>query len=264
MHSNPTLQAALTDQRFPRSSGYDAEWVADNAMGPHPLWLMEHLCGRMKLEPGMRVLDLGCGRAITSVFLAREFGVNVWAHDLWIHATDNWARIREAGAEDRVFPIHGDARQMPYAGEFFDAVVSVDAYQYFGTDDLYLSQFIKFVRPGGQLGIVVPGLTQPLPPGGVPVHLTTPAASGKVFWDPSECCCFHTAEWWERHWRQTGLVDIEYAGLLDEGAALWLKWLRGLEIIGLRWFDDDPQVIEEDGGEYIGFVTMTARRKEGG
>ena len=27
----------------------------------------------------MRVLDLGCGRAMSSIFLRREFGVQVWA-----------------------------------------------------------------------------------------------------------------------------------------------------------------------------------------
>ncbi len=262
MQTNPALQKAMTDSRFPRSSAYDAQWIADNAMGPHPLWLMEHLAERMTLEPGMRVLDLGCGRGITSVFLAKEFAVEVWAHDLWIHATENWERIREAGVADRVFPIHGDARQLPYAETFFDAMVSVDSYQYFGTDDLYLANLSKFVKAGGQLGIVVPGLTRPLPEEGVPAHLTTPPASGKVFWDPAECCCFHTADWWERHWRKTGLVEVEHASLVKDGVALWAKWLRALEIIGLRWFDDDPEVIEKDGGEYIGFVSMMARRKE--
>ena len=35
------------------------------------------------LEPGMRVLDLGCGKGLSSIFLAKEFGVQVWAADLW-------------------------------------------------------------------------------------------------------------------------------------------------------------------------------------
>jgi cyclopropane fatty-acyl-phospholipid synthase-like methyltransferase len=47
----------------------------------------------MAVEPGMRVLDLGCGRAITSVFLAREFGARVWAADMWIDPTPNWKPV---------------------------------------------------------------------------------------------------------------------------------------------------------------------------
>ncbi len=39
--------------------------------------------------PGLRVLDLGCGRASSSIFLCREFGVQVWAADLWFSASEN-------------------------------------------------------------------------------------------------------------------------------------------------------------------------------
>ena len=84
---------------FPRSAAYDEAWVNENRMGPNVLWLAESLAERMTLEPGMRVMDLGCGKACSSVFLAREYGVEVWATDLWIKPTENWERIREAGLE---------------------------------------------------------------------------------------------------------------------------------------------------------------------
>ena len=68
------------------------------------------------------------------------------------------------GVEDRVFPIHAEAHALPFADGFFDAVVSVDAYHYFGTDDLYLgSHLAGLVKSGGRMGIVVPGLVEELP-----------------------------------------------------------------------------------------------------
>ena len=42
-------------------------------------------------------LDLGCGKGLSSIFLAREFGVEVWAADLWIKPTENYKRFIEAG-----------------------------------------------------------------------------------------------------------------------------------------------------------------------
>ena len=48
---------------------------------------------------GAKVLDLGCGRAMSSIFLHREFGVQVWATDLWFSASENLQRIRDAGAD---------------------------------------------------------------------------------------------------------------------------------------------------------------------
>ena len=121
----------LFNPRFPRSNVYDADWVQANQMGPNALWLMEWLTEGLAIEPGMRVLDLGCGTAMTSIFLAREFGACVWATDLWIPASANHERIVAAGVEDLVVPIHADAHALPFADGFFDAIVSVDVYQIF-------------------------------------------------------------------------------------------------------------------------------------
>ena len=89
----------LADERFPRSSNYDPRWVLANQMGPNSLWLTESLCERMTLKPGMRVLDMGCGTAMSSIFLAKEYSVQVWANDLWISAEANQERIVEAGVD---------------------------------------------------------------------------------------------------------------------------------------------------------------------
>ena len=59
------LREALTLDRYPRSNAYDQQWIVDNLMGPHPLWSTEALMAVMTLRPGMRVLDLGCGTALT-------------------------------------------------------------------------------------------------------------------------------------------------------------------------------------------------------
>ena len=115
----------LISDRFPRASAYHPEWVLAGVSGAaNPLWMTEWLAEALDLRPGMRVLDLGCGRAMSSVFLRREFGVQVWATDLWFSASENLQRIRDAGAQDGVFPIHADARSLPFASEFFDAIVS--------------------------------------------------------------------------------------------------------------------------------------------
>src|ERR1700719_4832029 len=114
----------LISEHFPLASQYHPEWVLANASGgANSLWLTEWLASALELRPGMRVLDLGCGRAASSIFLRREFGVQVWATDLWFSASENSQRIRDAGVEDGVFPIHADARALPFAVDFFDAIV---------------------------------------------------------------------------------------------------------------------------------------------
>src|SRR5678816_4449640 len=127
----------FASERFPRTSHYHPEWImASVSGGANSLWLTEWLATALDLRPGMRVLDLGCGRASSSIFLRREFGVQVWATDLWINASENIRRIRDAGVEDGVFPLHADARALPFAADFFDAIVCLDSFYYFGTDAL--------------------------------------------------------------------------------------------------------------------------------
>ena len=245
------LAERLRMDGLPLSAKYDPEWMLANNMGPCAVWLTEALCQTMQLEPGMRVLDMGCGKAMSSVFLAREFGVQVWANDLWIQATDNQRRIEEAGVADRVFPVHAEAHALPYAEEFFDAIVSIDSYHYYGTDDLYLPYFVKFLRPGGQIGIVVPGFLRDFGRE-IPGHLIP---TYHLDW-----YSFHTPEWWRWHWEKTRLIEIERAELIPDGWSLWLHWEETSDSLGKSVHGSDAEVLRADGGQNIGLVRVVGRR----
>lgn len=123
-----TTDRQLVSERFPRSSPYHPDWVLASASGgANALWLTEWLTSELELRSGMKVLDLDCGRASSSIFRRREFGVQVWAADLWFSAAENIQRVRDAGVEDGVFPLSADARSLPFAPDFFDAIVCVDS-----------------------------------------------------------------------------------------------------------------------------------------
>ena len=243
------MKEPLISNRFPRASGYHPEWVLAGVSGAaNPLWMAEWLSEALNLQPGMRVLDLGCGRALSSVFLRREFGVQVWAADLWFDASENLRRVRDAGVDDGVFPIHADARSLPFASEFFDAIVSIDSFPYYGTDDLYLQYLARFVKPGGPVGIAGAGLIHEMD-GQVPAHL------GK--WWTADLWCLHSAAWWRRHWVRTGIVDIEVADTLPDGWRFWLDWLR------LVAPDNATEIraLEADSGSNLGYVRVVGRRR---
>jgi len=251
MRSSATNLADIQRQ-FPRSAAYDIEWVMENHMGPNVLWLTEAVCQVMKLKPGMRLLDLGCGKALSSIFLAKEFGVQVWATDLWIGASENWQRICAAGMQDRVFPIHAEARSLPYADEFFDAIISMDAYHYFGTDDLYLGNYLsRLLKPGGQIGIAVPGLTTELE-GGIPAEL-------KPYWD-WDFCSFHSPPWWRRRWENTPQIKVELADSIPAGWQHWLAWLELCRENGAPTSEGEAELVRLDSGRRLGFTRLVGRK----
>ncbi len=249
--AHATRDDRLLSARFPRASTYNPEWVLASASGGAPaLWLAEWLAPALGLRPGMRVLDLGCGRAATSIFLRREFDVEVWATDLWFSAAENAQRIRDAGVDDGVFPIHADARSLPFAPEFFDAIVSIDSFPYYGTDALYLNYLAQFVKPGGVIGVAGAGLMQEFD-GQVPGHLEG--------WWTQDLFAFHSPTWWRRHWELTGIVDVEVAETMPDGWQRWLDWHRAVAPDNAV----EIKAVEEDAGRYLGYVRFTGRRRAG-
>ena len=249
------LEVQLSHERYPRARSYDPDWVIENQMGPHALWLLEALTQVLPIEAGMKVLDLGCGKAMTSIFLAREFGAEVWATDLWIPAEENLARIREAGVQDQVVPIHAEAHSLPFSPGFFDAVVSIDAYQYFGTADLYLGYITHFLRPGGRLGVVAPALFDEFGEN-VPEVLAP-------FWD-WEFCCWHGPDWWRTHWAKTGKVQVEVADAIPDGWRDWLRFEEAIAPFQSGWLKDAGEntaaMLRADQGKLLGFTRIVGAR----
>jgi len=91
----------------------------------------------------MRILDLGCGRGLSSIFLAQKYETDVFAVDLWISPTDNYVRFQQMGVAQLTVPLQFDATRLPFAENFFDAVVSIDSYHYFGNNDAYFQKVLK-------------------------------------------------------------------------------------------------------------------------
>jgi cyclopropane fatty-acyl-phospholipid synthase-like methyltransferase len=240
----------LISERFPCASKYNPEWVLASASGAsNALWITEWLTTAMELNPGMKVLDLGCGRAMSSIFLRREFGVQVWAVDLWFSASENMARIRDAGVEGGVFPLHADARCLPFAPNFFDAVVCVDCFPYFGTDDLYLNYLAGFVKPEGMIATAGAGLMREIE-GSVPEHL-------RVWWT-QDLWCLHSPNWWRWHWERTGIMKIEVADAMTDGWKFWLDWLRVIAPEN----EAEIKTVEADQGSYLGYTRLVGRRND--
>ena len=209
MRTNSVSRDAISPIAFPLAAKYDPQWIRENALGENALCQAESLARRLPLRAGMRILDLGCGKAASSIFLAREFGVEAWAADGATSASENRKRAVALGCEASVFPLRVDAHRLPFAKDFFDAVIAIDSFLYYGTGDRYLSYLVQFIKPGGFIGIVDIAFTRDIRSiEDAPEYLRP---QYQKHWS-----YVHTVEWWTRHWEKTGLVDVRWAELLPE------------------------------------------------
>jgi cyclopropane-fatty-acyl-phospholipid synthase len=113
---------------------------------------LELVCTKLGLQPGQRVLDVGCGWGSFVMHAASRHGVEA----VGITLSDNQAelaskRVAEAGLEDKVEIRVQDYREL--AGENFDAVASIGMVEHVGEAqiDLYAEQLASMLRPGGRL-----------------------------------------------------------------------------------------------------------------
>jgi cyclopropane-fatty-acyl-phospholipid synthase len=113
---------------------------------------LELVCTKLGLQPGQRVLDVGCGWGSFVMHAASRHGVEA----VGITLSENQAelarkRVADAGLSDRVEIRVQDYREL--AGENFDAVASIGMVEHVGEAqiDLYAEQLASMLRPGGRL-----------------------------------------------------------------------------------------------------------------
>jgi SAM-dependent methyltransferase len=98
-----------------------------------PLWQLEDLLIGIEVAAGSRVLDLGAGMGTTSVYLVREYDCEVVSLDLCVPSEERPVVLGAAGVGDHVTAVTGDVRTMALGDGVSDAIISVDAFEYFGT-----------------------------------------------------------------------------------------------------------------------------------
>lgn len=233
-----------------KSCKYDNNFIKDNLMGPNSMKILEEIMGDIPLKSGMRVLDLGCGNGLTSVFLAKEYGVQVFAVDLWISATDNYKRFKNMGLEKEIIPIHSDATSLPFANNYFDAVISIDSYHYFGCHDNFFDGYLsKFLKEDALVAIGIPGMKYE-------VHNNVPDDM-KVYWPDDALATWHSIDWWNNILLKSDhfeMVQIREMQGFDEA---WQDWLitENKHAIG------DRAMIKADNGRFMNLISIVGKNK---
>ena len=113
---------------------------------------LELICRKLDLQPGQRLLDIGCGWGSLINFAAERHGVQAVGVTLSERqATEANRRAAEAGLGDRVRAEVRDYRELAALGTF-DAVASVGMFEHVGAANLraYFEAAWQAVAPGGR------------------------------------------------------------------------------------------------------------------
>ena len=233
---------------FPKANSFDTAIVRSKIMGPNPLKLCEELLRDASIPRGVRVCDLGSGTGITSALLAREYGFDTYAVDLWSDPEENRAFFDSLGiSRNTIHPVKADASQgLPFEHDFFDAVVSIDSYNYYGRDPRYLGErLLPYVKSGGRIYLSIPGMVRDC-------HDALPTCL-LASWSAEQLEYMHDMAWWRAMIGQTSGVVIEDMHQMACTSEAWADWIA----CDNEYAQGDRAAVEAGALEFLNTIAVT-------
>ena len=237
--------------KYPKSEKYMGNDYMKYIMGPNPLKLCEELLAEHRIPAGARVMDLGSGEGLTSAFLAKEYGFTVYAADLWSEPESHYPLFEQFGlTREQCIPVKADANDLPFEKEFFDSVVCVDSYNYFGRDPAYLDEkLLPFVKSGGMIYAAVTGMKKDC-------HDNIPEVLLRS-WNAEQLDYIHDAQWWRNVVSQSRDCEVVSVHEMRSNAEVWADWLKQDN----EYAVGDRATMEHGGLDYMNFVAIVLRKK---
>ena len=119
--------------------------------------VIDQLINELNLTPGQSVLEVGCGPGA----IVRRLAMRTQGRNKIVGVDVNQYLLREAAALarrdklDRFIEFQtGDAEQLPFRNDQFDATISCTVMEE-GDADRMLAEFVRVTKPGGKVGAVV-------------------------------------------------------------------------------------------------------------
>jgi cyclopropane-fatty-acyl-phospholipid synthase len=141
--------ALWLDRRMVYSCAYFR--TGDESIGLAQEQKLDHICRKLRLKPGERFLDIGCGWGALVMHAAERYGVKALGITLSNnqHALAN-ERIRAAGLQDRCEVRMQDYRDVPGDG-VFDKIASIGMFEHVGLKNLhvYFGAIRRLLADGG-------------------------------------------------------------------------------------------------------------------
>ncbi len=114
---------------------------------------LDLICRKLRLTPGQRLLDLGCGWGGLIMYAAQHYGVDATGITLSQPQADLAnQRIQEAGLADRCRVLVRDYRELEEP-EIYDRIVSVGMFEHVGEAMLpeYFDRARRLLQPGRRI-----------------------------------------------------------------------------------------------------------------
>ncbi len=246
---------------YPKAAKYpDLDAVYSQCSGPGGLKLAEFIADKIRLTPGMMLLDIGTNWGYQTCFIAKEYGVFAVGIDpgddpFKQRGATNVSRLaqnaRSWGVQDRILGLQVGVPKTPFADGSFGVAYSTTTFEMIrgsAGEDAYrdcLCEVLRVLRPGGVFGY------------GDPMHLPVPIPRDLApLVEGNWADCFATLDETLEAFGAVGFEVIE-SGYAPDARQWWEEYARhdpGCKANS----DGDPRTIEVDAGRWVSFGYVIA------
>ncbi len=210
---------------------------------------LDHICRKLRLQPGERFLDIGCGWGALIMWAAQHYRVSATGITLSRNQHDYARqRIREQGLEDLCDVRLLDYRDVP-EDKLFDKIASVGMFEHVGRKNLplYFGKMFRLLKPGGLAmnhGITLNSLDQEelgsdigefiddyVFPGGELVHISKViaemSAQGLECWDIESLRPHYARTLWQWVGRLEANRNAAFTSVGEKMYRIWRVYMAG-------------------------------------
>ena len=179
-----------------------------------------------------------------------KIGFKVYATDLWSNPDENRKYFYSLGLdENSIVSIKADSTDLHFDKNFFDAVVSVDSYNYFGRDENYLdNKLLPFVKNEGYIYIAIPGVKNDC-------HDNLPKEL-LLSWTPEQLDYMHDIKYWENIFNKSNDSEIIKIEEMESNEEVWKDWLMQENEYAIN----DRKSLNAGAGKYLNFIKIVLQK----
>ena len=191
--------------------------------------LIDHLAGLASIQPGSRILDIGCGMGGSSIQLAKKYGCDVTGITLSpVQAA--WARMSawSKGISQQVRFNRMDAEQATFDDGVFDVLWSIECTEHLFDKAAFFRRAAHWLKPGGRLAICA-WLAAEKPRSNEAEELVKQVCEGFL------CPSLGTASEYQTWFKDAGLTNVAFQDLTPRVMQTWEICKRRVKRTGVQY-----------------------------